>query len=389
MGDIEATTIRPSAGFVKRIIENGGETLKKCFQCGNCSVVCEISPDNEPFPRKEMIWAQWGLKDRLLADGDVWLCHQCNDCSTHCPRGARPGDVMAAIRNICFYQYSTSPVMALLMSKPFYLAALLLAPAALIFGFVNIAAKKGFMDIKPMQYMNMMPEKAIDLAFIPAIIFSLGAAYLSVKSFWRALNGNRPAAGPIIPAVIEAAIGVLRHEKLRKCVTNAPRATSHLLTMYGFIALMATTSMVAMLYWAHVFGLIGFEYHEIGLSHPARLVVKLVGNVGAIMAVTGVTLIIMRRYGADAGKAGVTTYYDSHFIFILYVAIITGILAELFRVADMPALGFGVYYIHLVFVLSLLAYAPFSKFAHLLYRFTALVHAKMTERDRARTTAAN
>jgi quinone-modifying oxidoreductase subunit QmoC len=387
MAETYATTIRPDAGFVRRIIENGGKTLKKCFQCGNCSVVCEISPDNEPFPRKEMIWAQWGLKDKLLSDGDVWLCHQCNDCSTHCPRGARPGDVMAAIRNIYFNQYSSSPVMALLMAKPVYLAALLLAPALAMANFISLVAKKGFLEIKPMQYMNMMPETAIDLVFVPAMIFSLGAAYLGVKSFWRQLNKNTPASGSAITAALQAARGVMLHEKLRKCVTNAPRATSHLLTMYGFIALMATTTMVAMLYWANVFGLTGFEYHQIGLSHPARLVVKLAGNIGALAAVTGVTLIIMRRYGAQAEKAGVTGYYDSHFIFILYITIITGILAELFRVADVAVLGFGVYFIHMVFVFALLTYAPFSKFAHLLYRFTALVHANMTQRDRARATA--
>ena len=389
MAETCVTTIRPDAGFVQRIIENGGETLKKCFQCGNCSVVCEISPDNEPFPRKEMIWAQWGLKDKLLSDGDVWLCHQCNDCSTHCPRGARPGDVMAAIRNIYFNHYSVFPIMAKLMSKPVYLAVLLLAPALAMANFVTLVAKKGFMDIKPMQYMNMMPETAIDLVFIPTILFSIGAAYFGVRSFWKALNERTSASGSIIMAVIQAATGVALHEKLRKCITNAPRATSHLLTMYGFIALMATTSMVAILYWANVFGLTGFEYHEIGLSHPARLVVKLTGNIGAVMAVTGVTLIIVRRYGAKGGEAGVTGYYDSHFIFILYITIITGILAELFRVADVAVLGFGVYFIHLVFVFALLAYAPFSKFSHLLYRFTALVHAKMTQRDLARTTAAS
>lgn len=382
-GGIEV--VRPNAGFVREIIENGGETLKKCFQCGNCSVVCEISPDKEPFPRKEMIWAQWGMEDKLVSDGDVWLCHQCNDCSTHCPRGARPGDVMAAIRNIQFARKAMSPLLALMMSRRSLFAALLIFPLFMVGGFVNIAAKKDFMELKPMLYSNMMPEAAVDLTFLPALLFSFAAAFLTIKWFWAELNKRAVAQGSILSASLEVGRDILAHTYMKKCITNAPRATSHMLTMYGFFALMATTTMVALLFWANKLGVIGFEYHEIGLTHPARFIVKLVGNVGALVAVTGVTLIIMRRYGADGAKAGVTTYYDSHFIFMLYAAIITGILAELFRVLDLAELGFGVYFIHLVVVFTLLVYAPFSKFSHLMFRFTALVHAKMTGREMTRS----
>ena len=92
----ESYAVKPDRQFLHRILDEGGEELKHCFQCATCSVVCELSNGCAPFPRKEMIWAQWGLKDRLVADPDVWVCHQCNDCSTRCPRGARPGDRAAA-----------------------------------------------------------------------------------------------------------------------------------------------------------------------------------------------------------------------------------------------------------------------------------------------------
>jgi quinone-modifying oxidoreductase subunit QmoC len=50
------------------------------------------------------------------------------------------------------------------------------------------------------------------------------------------------------------------------------------------------------------------------------------------------------------------------------------------RLADMT-IGYWVYFVHLVFVWSLFAYAPYSKFAHLFYRTTAMVFAKSPAKE--------
>jgi len=201
-----------------------------------------------------------------------------------------------------------------------------------------------------------------------------------VMKFWRALNAGGAVSGSIASAVQQAALDVLTHRRFAKCQTNAPRYTAHLLTMYGFIALMATTGLVALMYWINKLGIGEVASTPLSLTHP----VKILGNLGALMAVTGVTLVIMRRYGAGADTAGRSTYYDGHFIFILFTTIASGILSELLRLAGIAPLAFGMYYVHLVFVFMLLAYAPFSKFAHLLYRFTAMTYAAAAKRDAAR-----
>ena len=61
------TILRPDRALIARVLGSGGEDLRRCMQCATCSSVCEILDGDEPGPRKEMLWAQWGLRDRLMA----------------------------------------------------------------------------------------------------------------------------------------------------------------------------------------------------------------------------------------------------------------------------------------------------------------------------------
>ncbi|MEK6580874.1 MAG: 4Fe-4S dicluster domain-containing protein, partial [Nitrospirota bacterium] len=133
--------IKPDLNFINDVIASGGESLKKCFQCATCSVVCNVTPEDKPFPRKEMLQAQWGLKDKLLANPDIWLCHQCSDCTAYCPRGAKPGEVLGAIRKMSLQEFSVPGFMAKMVNQPKFLLVLLAVPALL---YILIIASQGF-----------------------------------------------------------------------------------------------------------------------------------------------------------------------------------------------------------------------------------------------------
>src|SRR5216684_3406761 len=86
--------IQPDLEFKRQIMGLDAHDLSSCYQCGTCSAVCPISTADNPFPRKEMVWVQWGLKERVLSNPSIWLCHQCGVCNAYCPRGAQPANLM-------------------------------------------------------------------------------------------------------------------------------------------------------------------------------------------------------------------------------------------------------------------------------------------------------
>jgi len=114
--------------------------------------------------------------------------------------------------------------------------------------------------------------------------------------------------------------------------------------------------------------------------YPLTDPVKWLANISAAALMFGISIVMSNRlkHQEKAGKGG---YYDWLFIYIVFAIMATGILSELLRLADIAILAYIIYFAHLVFVFFLFAYAPFSKMAHMLYRATAMVFAKATERD--------
>jgi len=358
--------------FVKEVTRLGGQSLKKCFQCGTCSVVCSLSPEEAPFPRKEMIWAQWGLKDRLLKDPDVWLCHHCTDCSTNCPRSANPGDVLAALRRYTIMHFAFPRFLAKAFSSPKYLPLVLALPALLLFAFLAILGDLSY------------PEGEIATArFIPMSHGYIGMTALTIVvliitlvglvRFWRSISQSL-APGSVdnkglITGVVSALVDILWHRNFWKCETNKLGFLVHAGIFYGLVGVLIATSLAALF---HIAGIMEAPYSQTN-------VVKIFGNVGGALVIAALIVAIFKRLFQSSTESK-STYFDWFLIVILLLVIITGFATEYLRLGELATGTYSIYLVHLWLMFTLFLYGPYYKGAHFIYRVLAMVHAKQIGR---------
>jgi quinone-modifying oxidoreductase subunit QmoC len=385
----EATVIKPDLQFVNEIIKGGGESLKKCYQCATCSVVCNVTPEGNPFPRKEMVLAQWGQKDRLIASPDVWLCHQCSDCTAYCPRGAKPGEVLNAIRKQSIKHVAMVPFLAKVATDVKLLPILFAIPMVLFYAILVVLGNGNFSAPRAegniMAYHKFVPVPVIDTVFILTAIFAAASAFVGIKRLWSGMKsqaGEMKSTGNLVGDIISSVTTILAHSKFADCNVNRMRQWGHMLLFYSFAGLaVVTTWAIVYLYGFELLGIQPFGPFHFGESpYPNSDPVKILALISSIAFAAGVVILLLNRF-AKAGKAGMGSYFDWIFLLIVMGVGATGMLSWALRLADMSA-GYLVYYFHLVFVWSLFAYAPYSKFAHLFYRTTAMVFARHSGRDK-------
>jgi quinone-modifying oxidoreductase subunit QmoC len=383
--------VKPDLQFVKELQKVGGESLKKCYQCATCSVVCPISPADDPYPRKEMVWAQWGLKDRLVNDIDIWLCHNCGECSDMCPRGANPGDLLAALRNMTYRKLVRPNVIGSWMSSSKYLPILAGIPA-LIYLLIWIARASVLGTAFPLFkatehgyevaeggkviYGGLFPgDYCIDLIFGIVAILVILCFYAGIKKLIKGFDAmpktfvvGQKAKPSFVESLVETIkYEVAQHTRFKQCggdESTTTRVKGHMLTFYAFIILGIVTSAIAVGHWG---GRIpGLDFlHAMGdtplpLYNPIKI---------------GIYKLTKRRLNLDAQKHG-SSYYDWYLLGVIWAIAVTGLLCVLLRWTNIAVLAYPCYYIHLISVFLLIAYLPWSKLGHLVYRTMALAYAR-------------
>ncbi|MFC1815056.1 quinone-interacting membrane-bound oxidoreductase complex subunit QmoC [Thermodesulfobacteriota bacterium] len=336
------------------------------------NLACMISPDTKPFPRKEMIAASWGLKDRLIADHDIWLCHNCGDCTTLCPRGAKPGDVLGAIRAYTVADYAVPKALGRAVNDPKKLPFLLAIPVVI---FLVLGLITGLLDFTPegdeIVQAHFVSTWLVDMIMIPTFFWAVVVFGLGLKRFLYDIHENAILAGKTEKKELDPAglaLGLLRvvptilaHRKFNECGENNDRSTAHLLVLYAFIGLFIVTNIffVAL----YVLGQPG-PYSQL---NP----VKWLANIAGVALVVGGILLIKKRLDK---KDQLSSYKDWYLLGLVLALGLTGLGTETTRLAGLGAVSYALYFIHLMFIFCLFAYTPFSKLAHIVYRTVALTY---------------
>jgi quinone-modifying oxidoreductase, subunit QmoC len=382
--------------FIKHLKKHGGETMKKCFQCATCSVVCALSPKEYAFPRKEMIKAAWGQKEDLLSDADIWLCHGCMDCSQQCPRGARPADLMGAVRSYVYRKFAYPAFMGKALANPkalpwlfafsmFMVLIMVIITNGIFHGFDGnfFAVREG-----TIKYEDFIHKLVIEGLFIPGNLFIFFLAGIGLTRYWKSLT-EKSEYGEAEMSFIPAAWGVFRdfitHKKFDKCPTNSNRRYGHIYAFYGFLGTMIATGLVVVgeiYHYGYMFHsdlMMAVSFHlpyPMGLVHP----VKILGLLSGLFLVIGLVLFLMKRFKTDEqnGKSG---YNDWLFLWVIFGVGLTGMSVVFLRMTVPAPIAYITYFIHLSLVFFLLWYMPYSKFAHMIYRYLGLTFLKMHGRE--------
>jgi quinone-modifying oxidoreductase subunit QmoC len=405
--------IEPDHNFIREVLRRGGDSVKKCFQCGTCSVTCEMSFAREgaAFPRRQILWTQWGLKDKVLADPAIWQCHQCNDCSANCPRGAKPGDVLAAVRSVAIERFSPPGIVSKLFADPKYLPIAFGIPAAILLILVGALRGLAFPEGEII-YDHYVKSTAIEIAASLVVAYAVVMAGLGVLKFWRELRTTpsaiaavaapeaavpeptaqepgdtapepaeeepeEPSDGPgamtasptgmsLGQSLISTGTDIALHSEFQQCQTDKLRFFGHLAVFYGTPLLMIAAGIAA------IYTFIGAE-----VQRPPSDVAKIFGNLGGLLVFIGVIVFAYNRLRAKQGTWGRGSYSDWFLISLILLMVVTGALMEIFRYSSAGGAAYSTYIVHLTLVFAFFVYAPNGKFAHTFYRAAAMAFARL------------
>ncbi len=358
--------------LIDDIKKYGAFDFTACYNCGNCTAVCNLSEENANFPRKMIRYSMLGLKEEILSSKELWLCYSCGDCSTTCPRQAEPADLMAGLRRYAIANYEKTGLTKLIFKSNIFSIVLTLL-LSVILGFFLLTIKPE-MPISRWIF-QYMPYEVIHNFGIAAFAFMGLSAVIGILVMWQKIMKNpdgKTTNARIVQRSIEAFKKVLEEVATMKQYKSCDSDNSywnnkkwfvkpwfvHWTIMWGFIGLLVATTLDFI-----------FKDPSIDIWWPSRIL----GTIAGLFMIYGASLAIYYRFTKVTKSYANSRMADWMFLSFLWIAGITGFWLEIavaFK-AD-TILNHIAFIVHTIISMQLVILFAFSKFAHAFYRPLAL-----------------
>ncbi len=360
----------PSAELIKE----ADRQMTICNACRYCEGYCAVFPAMENrrlFNTEDLIF---------MAN----LCFDCRACYYAC-QYAPPHEfainipeVLASVRVETYRDFTWPSVLSRVLQGNRTLIALIVSVSiALVFGSVLAVQGSDVLfsaNTQPGAFYEFVPYYAM---VIPALALSAyGALALTIGGlrFWRGSGASLRQLLDLrsLSKASHDAFGLeyLKGGNAEGCNypdwrTSNSRRWAHHLVFYGFMLTLASTTVAAIYH--------NFLDRDAPYAYTSLPV--LLGTIGGIMIILGVAGLLWLKSRADPDPTDQRMIgMDNAFLTLLMLTSVSGI--ALLGLRETAALG-TLLSIHLGIVAALYLTLPYSKFAHVVYRYAALIRNQL------------
>ncbi|HUL21463.1 MAG TPA: 4Fe-4S dicluster domain-containing protein [Thermodesulfobacteriota bacterium] len=349
-----------------------------CFNCGSCTLSCELANDQASFPRKSVRHVVMGLKGLLHESLEPWVCHDCGDCSVACPRQTKPQESMMTLRRYLASVYDWTGIASLInRSKGWHMATLSFAAAVvllLILLYHLSVVKMTFSDLTSTSngLKHMFPIMTyFTLAVILIPLFILVSNAFRMYGFTASGSQNgRTSASPNLSQVKTFLLHFFTYKKMAECPTGKSRWLEHLFIGIGCLIMLAVK----------VFGLSWFQTDQIHpLFHPQRWL----GYLATALILYGTGSILLGRITKEKEVYKSSEFADWIFLALLFATALSGIILHTLRLLGFEVGTCYTYAIHVMIATPMLVIEmPFGKWTHMIYRPLAVSLRSLSLKER-------
>lgn len=347
-----------------------------CFNCGSCTLSCELANDQASFPRRSVRHVVMGLKGLLHESLEPWVCHDCGDCSVTCPRETKPQESMMTLRRYLSSVYDWTGIASLInKSKGWHIATLSFAAA-----FVLLLTVLYHISVVKMPFSDFASTSMGLTHMFPTITYFTLAVILIpllilVSNAFRMVgfiaSGNQNGRTPIsrhLSQVKTFLIHFFTYKKMAECPTGKSRWLEHLFVGIGCLIMLAVK----------IFGLGWFQTDQI---HPVFHPQRWLGYLATALLLYGTGSILLGRIKKEKEVYKSSEFADWTFPVLLFATTLSGIILHTLRLLGFEVGTCYTYAIHIMMATPMLVIEmPFGKWTHMIYRPLAVCLQPLKER---------